>query len=120
MLLSHLFDGGVLIVRLHEGLDVGTRGAAVWEFEALLGSYRPRTVVMELPPAAGAAVVSTVLRAERLCRAAGASLAVVARHLSEAQGALRSHGLEVHATASQAIQSVESLRSGADQDAAAA
>lgn len=49
MLLSHLFDGGVLIVRLHEGLDVGTRGAAVWEFEALLGSYRPRTVVMELP-----------------------------------------------------------------------
>ncbi|MFD6185236.1 hypothetical protein [Streptomyces goshikiensis] len=113
MLLSHLFDGGVLIVRLHEGLDVGTRGAAVWEFETLLGSYRPRTVVMELPPAAGAAVVSTVLRAERLCRAAGASLAVVARHLSEAQGVLRSHGLEVHATASQAIQSV----AGGDPDA---
>lgn len=64
--------------------------------------------------------MSTVLRAERLCRAAGASLALVARHLSEAQGALRSHGLEVHATASQAIQSVESARADADRDAAAA
>ncbi|MFF3013223.1 hypothetical protein [Streptomyces sp. NPDC057939] len=73
MLLTHLFDGDVLFVRLPDDLDVGTRGTAVSEFEFLLRSYRPRTVVMELPHLSGAAVVSTVLRAERLCRATGAS-----------------------------------------------
>ncbi|MFD3873243.1 hypothetical protein [Streptomyces sp. NPDC058623] len=73
-MLTHLFDGDVLIVRLPDDLDVSTRGTVVSQFEFLLRSYRPRTVVMELPwCAGGAAVVSAVLRAERLCRAAGAS-----------------------------------------------
>ncbi|MFF4319398.1 hypothetical protein [Streptomyces sp. NPDC001568] len=75
MLLTHLFDGDVLFVRLPDDLDVGTRGAAVSEFEFLLRIHRPRAVVMEVPCSAGSAVVSTVLRAERLCRTAGASFA---------------------------------------------
>ncbi|MDX2395637.1 MULTISPECIES: hypothetical protein [unclassified Streptomyces] len=73
MLLTHLFDGEVLFVRLPDDLAVDTRGTAVSEFEFLLRCYRPRSVLMELPCPAGAAAVSTVLRAERLCRATGAS-----------------------------------------------
>ncbi|NEC93668.1 hypothetical protein G3I71_49905, partial [Streptomyces sp. SID12501] len=48
-MLTHLFDGDVLIVRLPDDLDVGTRGTVVSEFEFLLRSYRPRSVVVELP-----------------------------------------------------------------------
>lgn len=84
-MLTHVFDQRVLVICFPSGISIANRAAAVVETEHLLHTHRPRHVVLELAPdAITPTAVSLVLRTHRLCRTAGASLAVVTP-LAEAQ-----------------------------------
>lgn len=76
--LSHRpVDAETLLVRLPPGLAIRTRGAATLALEELLTAYCPGHLVLEVPDVLTPVVLSTVLRASRSCRRAGAALSVV-------------------------------------------
>ncbi|MFD3546733.1 hypothetical protein ACFWUW_14175 [Streptomyces sp. NPDC058655] len=105
MVVTHAVDSGVLTIRLHEDLDVSSRGSALREIEELLRGYRPRQVVVEMAGLpVGPVSLSIVLRVERWCRELGASLDLVAS-APEARRQLLSHSrLPVWGTVSEAMR----------------
>lgn len=72
-------ENGVLIIRLRADLDIADRAGAAWAIDRHLTAHRSAPVMLELSDAPlSTAAVSTVVRTHRICRTAGAQLAVVA------------------------------------------
>ncbi|MFI5762406.1 MULTISPECIES: hypothetical protein [unclassified Streptomyces] len=72
-------DNGVLTIRLRADLDIAGRAAAAWAIDGYLAAHRSAPVMLELSDAPlSTAAVSTVVRTQRMCRASGAPLAVLA------------------------------------------
>lgn len=72
-------ESGVLIIRLRADLDIAGRAAAAWTIDGYLAAHRSTPVMLELSDAPlSTAAASTVVRTHRMCRSAGAQLAVVA------------------------------------------
>ncbi|MBT2468982.1 hypothetical protein J7E97_14150 [Streptomyces sp. ISL-66] len=79
MLPFNVTENGVLIIRLRADLDIAGRAAAAWAIDGYLAAHRSAPVMLELSDAPlSNAAVSTVVRTRRMCRSAGAPLAVVA------------------------------------------
>ncbi|MEU9109954.1 STAS domain-containing protein [Streptomyces xanthophaeus] len=79
MLPFNVTESGVLIIRLRADLAIAGRAAAAWAIDGYLAAHRCAPVMLELSDAPlSTAAVSTVIRAHRMCRSAGAPLAVVA------------------------------------------
>lgn len=79
MLPFNVTESGVLIIRLRADLDIAGRAAAAWAIDGYLAAHRSTPVMLELSDAPlSTAAMSTVVRTQRLCRSAGAPLAVLA------------------------------------------
>ncbi|MFE4257904.1 STAS domain-containing protein [Streptomyces sp. NPDC056883] len=88
MLPFNVTESGVLIIRLRADLDIAGRAAAAWAIDGYLAAHRSAPVMLELSDAPlSTAAVSTIVRTHRLCRSAGAPLAVLAA-TAEARRAL--------------------------------
>ncbi|MFE9560138.1 STAS domain-containing protein [Streptomyces sp. NPDC006487] len=79
MLPINVTESGVLIIRLRADLDIAGRASAAWAIDGYLAAHRSAPVMLELSDAPlSSAAVSTILRTHRMCRSAGAPLAVLA------------------------------------------
>ncbi|MFJ7272370.1 STAS domain-containing protein [Streptomyces sp. NPDC099050] len=79
MLPFNVTESGVLIIRLRADLDIADRAAAAWAIDGYLAAHPSAPVMLELSDVPlSAAAVSTVVRTQRMCRSAGAPLAVLA------------------------------------------
>ncbi|MEV7728889.1 hypothetical protein AB0P15_29750 [Streptomyces sp. NPDC087917] len=108
MAFTHVINGSVLTIRLHEDLDVSSRGSTLRRIEGLLHGYRPGRMVVEMADSPiGPAALSTVLRVERRCEEMGVSMVLVAS-APEARRQLRplAH-LPLCATTAEAIRLTE-------------
>jgi hypothetical protein len=109
MLLSHALEHGVLVITVRCDPGVGGRAPLAAEISDLVHAHRPAPVVIVLDEtAAGAAAVSAVLQAHRMCRHLGLLVSVAthsapARRLLEAGAAPGGPRLVVHARVDTAI-----------------
>ncbi|WP_411104174.1 hypothetical protein [Streptomyces sp. cmx-4-9] len=96
MLSIKVTDSDVTIVRLRADLAIDSRATTAWELDRLLSVVRRSPVVLELSddPVSPAAV-STVIRANRMCRDSGIPLAVVARSPEARRAVAAGSGVDV-------------------------
>lgn len=83
MLPFNVTENGVLSIRLRADLDIADRAGVAWAIDwaidGYLNAHRSAPVVLELSDAPlSTAAMSAVVRTRRMCRTAGAQLAVVA------------------------------------------
>lgn len=111
-MLPHTFENGVLVVALPADVGVGDRSALSTGIARLAGAHAPAPVVVEIDtPADGAAAVSAVVRAHRMCARLGVAMCVATpgaatRRLLQANSDTSAAPLGVHASTAAAVAAV--------------